>query len=152
MHTPVNELHAVFDEVGRMLDRLGDQLAATVQEADRECRMIGIAFRRLAAANRRSAAIPCRGQTGTMLRENCAEIDAAMSDAIMALQYQDLMAQRVVNIRSGLDRLQEALRDGVPRSYGEWLALLRSVERQHNQEQQRLLQPPVRPDNGVELF
>ena len=87
-----------------------------------------------------------------MLRENCAEIDAAMNDAIVALQYQDLMAQRVVNIRAGLDRLQENLRDGVARSYGEWLELLRSVERLHNQEHQRLLKAPVQSDSGVELF
>jgi DNA anti-recombination protein RmuC len=134
---PQEQLHAVIDEVGRVLDKLGDQLAATVQEADRECRTIGIA---------------CRGQTGAMLRENCDEIDAAMNDAIVALQYQDLMAQRVVNIRAGLDKLQENLRDGITRTYGEWLELLRSVERLHNLEQQRLLRAPVPSDSGVELF
>ena len=146
------DLRAIALELGHLLDKLGEQLAATVQEADRECRTIGIAFRKLAAANRRIAAIPVRGQATSLLQENCRHIDAAMDDAIMALQYQDLLAQRAFHIRAGLDQIQGALRDGTERSYHDWLDLLRRVERAHHQEQLRLRQAQPMGESTVDLF
>lgn len=148
----VHELRAVIGELGRVLDKLGDQLAATVQEADRECRTIGIAFRKMATANRRLAAIPLRGPAAKVLEANCTDIDAAMNDAIVALQYQDLLAQRVFHIRAGLDQIQGNLRDGTQRSYRDWLEFLRRVERLHHTEQQKLRTAQPLAESSVDLF
>ena len=111
-----------------------------------------LAFRRLAAANRRNTALPVRGSATPMLRDNCAQIDAALNDAIVALQYQDLLAQRIFHIRAGLDQIQQHLRDGTERSYSEWLVLLRRVERLHHNEQQRLRRAQPLAESTVDLF
>jgi len=150
--TPRGDLRAVVAELGQLLETLGEQLAATVQEAERECRGIGVAFRRVAAANRRNAAIPLKGKAAERLQDNCRQIDAAVDDAIVAMQYQDLLAQRIFHIRAGLDQIQQHLRDGAERSHEEWLELLRRVERLHRHEQQRLRRAQPLVESTVELF
>ena len=146
------DVRAIAEELGNLLGKLGEQLAVTVQEADGECRSIGSAFRQLAAANRRIAAAPVPGPAAAVVQENCRQISAAMDDAIVALQYQDLQAQRISHIRAGLDQIQGALRDGALRDSGEWLDLLRRIQYLHHHGQQRLHRVNPCTESTVDLF
>jgi hypothetical protein len=147
-----SELRAVIEEFGRVLDILGAQLSASVQEAEQECAAVGKAFRELATAKSRIDEIDCDPPACEVLRENSAQIGASLDAAVVGLQYHDRLAQRVGHIRAGLNHLQQVLRDGSERSHADWLELLRDVEEAHRQEQLRLMAAEIASNGSAELF
>jgi len=146
------EFRAVIEEFGRVLDIFGAQLDASVKEADRECVAVGAAFDTLAAATRRLGQIDCPQPALAAVRNNAAVIGESLDAAVIALQYQDRLAQRVGHIRVGLNQLQRMLRDGVPRSCEQSIELLRDVERAHQAEQERLVAAEIAANGSAELF
>ncbi len=145
-------LRAVIEEFRRVLDKLGAQLEASVEEADAECTAVGGAFRDIAAANQRIRATLMEPALHAVIAPDCTRIDASLSVAVVALQYQDRLAQRVGHIRAGLHHLQDLLRDGTERTYEEWLELLREVENSHEAEQRRLQAVEAASHSSAELF
>jgi hypothetical protein len=146
------DLRAVIEEFGNVLAVLGAELTRSVHEADREWVAVGDAFQQLAAANERIEAISGDEPKPGFLRDNCARISASLGEAIVALQYQDRLAQRIGHIRASLDHLQSFLKDGSDRSCEEWLIVLHHVEAAYRSEQARLMSAAVRPNGSAELF
>jgi hypothetical protein len=157
------ELKEVIVEFGRHLDMLAEQLSASLLEANRECVSVGESFHELAAAKCTIDEISCVEPGRTVLRNSCKQIGDSLHAAVVALQYQDRLAQRLSLVRSGLVRLQTLLHDRSPRSYDEWLQSLRDVERVNRVEQRRLgpegldgqshgSQPSDVSQSSVELF
>jgi hypothetical protein len=148
------DIRAVVEEFGRLLDTFGQQLAASLQESDREYLALGDAFQELATAKSGIEAIICLEPHQTLLKRGCMRIGESLDAAVVALQYHDRLAQRVGHIRLGLDQLQTVLRDGTERSYDSWLTLLKSVEEKQMLEQRRLAAAASgdRQDNNVEWF
>lgn len=145
------QLKDVIMEFGRILDVLKAQLEHSVSEAGRECAALGAAFHRLAGTNDRIERL-ARAEERDELLDCCTEIRDSLSAAVVGMQYQDRLAQRLGHVRSGLDRLQLSLRDDPRRSYQEWLRLLREVERAQASEQARLVAADVEPRGSAELF
>jgi hypothetical protein len=146
------DIRAVIEEFGRLLGVFGAQLTDSLNEANREFEAIGTAFQDLAAANERIDAIVVREPEMTLIRMNCERIGAALSTAVIGLQCHDRLAQRLGHIRGGLDHLHGLLGDGHERSYGQWLELLRDVERAQRTEQSRLAAATAGSTPNVELF
>lgn len=144
-------LKEVIAEFGRILDVLRTQLEDSVREAGRECTLLGEAFYRLAGTNGRIEQL-AHADSREELLECCQEIRATLSTAVVGMQYQDRLAQRLGHVRSGLDRLQGSLRDDAQRSFAEWLRLLQDVESAQEIEQGRLAAVDVEPRGSVELF
>jgi hypothetical protein len=147
-----SDLRAVIEEFGRVLDILGAQLSASVQEAEQECAAVGKAFRNLAAAKGRIDQAVGDQPAYSVVRDNSEQIGASLDAAVVGLQYHDRLAQRVGHIRAGLHHLQQVLRDGTERSHGEWLELLRDVEQAHRLEQRRLMAAEIASHGSAELF
>jgi len=159
----VTELREVIVEFGRHLDMLAEQLGTSLIEADRDCVSVGESFHELAAAKTTIDGVSCAEPVRSVLRDSCKQIGDSLHAAVVALQYHDRLAQRLVLVRSGLDRLQTMLHDRSARSYDEWLQSLRDVERINRAEQQRLVpaaahgqiddsEPLTLSHNSVELF
>jgi hypothetical protein len=147
-------IRAVVEEFGRVLDTFGQQLAASLQESERQYLAVGDAFHELATAKRGIEAVICLEPQQTILKRGCERIGQSLDAAVVALQYHDRLAQRVGHIRAGLDHLQTVLRDGHERSFDAWLELLREVERVQTLEQWRLAAAVSadRLGDGAELF
>lgn len=133
------ELREVIVEFGRHLDMLAEQLGTSLVEANRDCVSVGESFHELAAAKTTIDGVDCAEPVHSVLRSSCKQIGDSIHAAVVALQYHDRLAQRLVLVRSGLERLQTMLHDRSARSYDEWLQSLRDVERINRAEQQRLL-------------
>jgi hypothetical protein len=157
------ELREVIVEFGRHLDMLAEQLGISLVEADRDCVSVGESFHDLAAAKTKLDGVSCGEPGRSVLQDSCKQIGDSLHAAVVALQYHDRLAQRLVLVRCGLDRLQTILHDRSARSYDEWLQSLRDVERINRAEQERLIPAlPHRPTddseplalshNSVELF
>jgi hypothetical protein len=159
----VTELREVIVEFGRHLDMLAEQLGTSLVEADRDCVSVGESFHELAAAKTTIDGVSCGEPVRSVLRDSCKQIGDSLHAAVVALQYHDRLAQRLVLVRSGLDRLQTMLHDRSARSYDEWLQSLRDVEQINRLEQLRLVpaaahgptddsEPLTLSHNSVELF
>lgn len=149
---PSGDLATVTEELGRLLAVLGAQLVESVEAAGHECAALGTAFDELGAASRRIEAIAAGSSDGDALRAHCARINGALGAAVVAMQYQDRLAQRIGHIRNGLDELQKLLRDGRGRTCADWLSLLRAVEHDHEAEQARLAAVGAALHGSAELF
>jgi hypothetical protein len=145
------DLRAVIEEFGNLLAVLGAELSSSALEADREWVGVGNAFQQLAAANERIEAISGNAKPG-FLQDNCAQISASLGEAIVALQYQDRLAQRIEHIRASLYHVQSLLQDGIDRSCDEWLSVLCHVKAAHRSEQARLVSAGATPNGSAELF
>ncbi len=131
-------LPEVIEEFGRHLDILGEQLGASLTEADRDCVSLGRSFHELNAAKATIEALPCEEPMRTVLHSSCRQMGASLHDAVVALQYHDRLAQRLELVRSALDRLQTLMKAHAPRSYADWLQSLRDLEQINRTEQRRL--------------
>jgi hypothetical protein len=145
-------LREVFEEFARLLSVLNVQLADSLHESGRDCVAVGQSFRRLAAASDRIDAIAAQQPAIGELREHCAEIGTTLAAAVVALQYQDRLAQRVGHIRTGLERLEALLRDRTERSCEDWLSLLRGLEQAQKIAQARLAPAELDRCGTVELL
>lgn len=153
-------LGEVIAEFGRHLDTLAEQLSASIMEADRQCVSVGESFHELAAARRIIDGIACAEPVRTTLAETGRQMGASIHTAVVALQYHDRLAQRLVLVRAGLDRLQSLLHTKPGRSYEEWLQSLRDVDRVNRAERLRLAPGPATDagmassagSSSVELF
>jgi hypothetical protein len=132
------ELRVVIDEFGRHLDMLAEQLGVSLSEADRDCVSVGESFHDLADAKNKIADVDCDEPGRALLKHSCEQIGNSLHAAVVALQYHDRLAQRLVLIRTGLTRLQELLHDQTGRTYNDWLQSLRHVEHLNRIEQRRL--------------
>jgi hypothetical protein len=141
----------VIEEFGRILDLLRAQLEDSVAEAGRECAALGECFGHLVSANEAIERV-ADGERRAEVLGRCAEIRSNIDSVVVGLQYQDRLSQRLGHIRTGLDRLQVALRDGNDRSPSDWLRLLGEVEQTQQQEQSRLACANAGPRGSVELF
>ena len=137
------QLREVITEFGRHLDMLAEQLGASLSEADRDCVSVGESFHELAAAKSTLDGIGCPEPERSLLRGAAKQMGESLYAAIIALQYHDRLAQRLVIIRAGLDRLQTLLHDDSPRTHQEWLHSLRQVEQLNCTERQRLAPDPA---------
>jgi hypothetical protein len=135
-------LPEVIEEFGRHLDILGEQLAASLAEADQNCVSVGRSFHELSEAKTSLESLPCAEPARSVLQATCVQIGSSLHDAVVALQYHDRLAQRLELVRSALNRLQTLLKARAPRSDVEWLQSLRDLE-QINRVEQRRLGPPI---------
>jgi hypothetical protein len=145
-------LPEVIEEFARLLSLLSEQLADSLHESGRDCVAVGQSFHRLAVASEEIDALAAQHPKAGALRERCAEIGVSLAAAVVALQYHDRLAQRVGHIRTGLEHLQELLRDRRERSYEDWLSMLRDVEKAQRAEQTRLVPSDLGERGGAELF
>jgi hypothetical protein len=145
-------LRTVMEEFGELLSVLGAELGTCVQEADRDIVDLARAFHELAAANQRSLEIGSRDPRLVAVCDNCTQVAASLSEAVVALQCHDRLAQRIGHIRNGLEDLRILLRDGTARTCEDWLNLLSRVEASHRAEQARLMAVPTPPHGSAELF
>jgi hypothetical protein len=146
------DLRTVIEEFGRLLELLAGQLTASVNDASRDCAMVGDTFEAIATANARLKAIEAKEADVAPLRACGERITQSLDAAVIALQYHDRFTQRIGNIRAGLNRLQMMLQDGTERSFEDWLTLLRHVEGSYQAEQSRLLGAHITPKGTEEIF
>src|SRR5438309_507026 len=132
------ELREVIGEFGRHLDMLAEQLGASLSEADRECVSVGESFHDLADAKDRIADVDCAEPVRTVLMHSFDRIGNSLPCAVVALLYHDRLVQRLMLIRTGLNRLQQLLHDPTVRPYNDWLESLRHVEHLNRMEQRRV--------------
>lgn len=131
-------MRGVIDEFGRLLEIFSAQLAESLQEADRDCNVVGDSFHNLAEARFNIARIACPEPQASILRTQGAQIDDSIAAAVVALQYHDRLTQRIGHIRVGLNHLQQLLRHQAQRTSEEWLELLQNVDRTYHLEWHRL--------------
>jgi hypothetical protein len=145
-------IDAVIREFARLLDVLGGQLTDATREAGSECASLGDVLGRVAAAASQIES-SARGTTlESVVRAPCADVTAALHTAVVTLQYEDRLAQRIGHIRAGLTDLHGLLRDYPLRSHEVWMGLLQDVDLiQALRQQQLSVAPPDHHDNA-ELF
>jgi hypothetical protein len=131
-------MRGVIDEFGRLLEIFSAQLAESLQEADRDCTVVGDSFHELAEARGIIERVACPEPEAAILRRQCAQIDESIGAAVVALQYHDRLTQRIGHIRVGLNHLQKLLRHEAQRTSEEWLELLQNVDRTYHLEWHRL--------------
>ena len=157
---PDTVLREVILEFGRHLDMLAEQLGASLTEADRDCETVGQSFHDLSAAKAAIEGVICPEPAHGVLQDSCGQIGRSLSNAVVALQYHDRLAQRLGLVRGALMRLQALLHEPAPRPYAEWMQSLRDVEQINRTEQKRLgpvLEPSGSPhspagESSAELF
>ena len=132
------EFRAVVESFAHLLFNFGDDLTAALEEAARDHSAAGEAFHRIAAAGERLRRTSEREGAAACAERSCDQISEALDAAVIALQYQDRLTQRVKHICAGLHHLQELLMDGADRANEEWLAVLSRLEEEHRAEQARL--------------
>ncbi|MGA2778455.1 MAG: hypothetical protein ABSF94_12940 [Steroidobacteraceae bacterium] len=158
-------MRGVIDEFGRLLEIFSAQLAESLHEADRDCTTVGDSFHDLAHARSNIERVACPEPQASVLQRECAQIDASIGAAVVALQYHDRLTQRIGHIRVGLNHLQKLLRHQAQRTSEEWLELLQNVDRTYHLEWHRLAHtaptgraagaadaPAAGDNSSVELF